>query len=74
MARTSLRGRFIRFAMAVALGGSTFQLSGCDPDVRDSLLDGLEQTTQSLTTALITAFFLTLDDESSGGGSNLTTT
>ena len=73
MARTSLRERFIRFAMAVALGGSAFQLSGCDPDVRDSLLDGLEQTTQSLTTALITAFFLTLDDDASSG-SNLTTT
>ena len=73
MERTSLRERFIRCAMAVALGGSAFQLSGCDPDVRDSLLDGLQQTTQSLTTALITAFFLTLDDDSSGGG-NLTTT
>ena len=73
MARTSLRERFIRFAMAVALGGSAFQLSGCDPDVRDSPLDGLQQTTKSLTTALITAFFLTLDDDSSGGG-NLTTT
>jgi len=59
--------------MALALGGSVFQLSGCDPAVRDTLLIGLETTTQSLSSALISAFFLSMQD---GDGSidSLTTT
>jgi len=59
--------------MALALGGSAFQLSGCDPAVRDTLLTGLETTTQSLSGALISAFFLSLQDGDSSIGS-LTTT
>ncbi len=69
MNKQSLRSRFMRFATAIAVGGSAFQLSGCDPAVRDTLLGGLESTTQSLSTALISALFLSLDD-----GNDLTTT
>ena len=64
--------RLIRFAMAVAVGGSAFQLSGCDPAVRSTILAGLQTTTTSLTNTLITAFFLSLEDDSALGG--LTTT
>lgn len=60
MTRRSLRQRILRASMALAIGGSAFQLSGCQPDVRDTLLSGLEDTTQSLSTALISAFFLRL--------------
>ncbi len=63
MNKQSLRNRFMRFATAVAVGGSAFQLSGCDPAVRDTLLGGLETTTQSLSSALISALFLSLDDD-----------
>jgi hypothetical protein len=73
MTNNNLRGRFIRLATAVAVGGSAFQLSGCDPAVRNTLITGLETTTQSLSGALISAFFLTLDDESDGT-TGLTTT
>ena len=66
MAKHSLRQRVIRFVTALAVGGSAFQLSGCDPEVRDSLLIGLETTTQSLGSALIQAFFLSLDDDNTG--------
>ena len=59
--------------MALAVGGSAFQLSGCDPAVRSTLLEGLQTTTSSLSTALISAFFLSLDD-GNGGSSDLTTT
>jgi hypothetical protein len=59
-------------AMAIAMGGTAFQLSGCDPQVRSTLLTGLETTTQSLTAALISAFFLSLEDDATTGG--LTTT
>jgi hypothetical protein len=59
--------------MALAVGGSAFQLSGCDPAVRSTLLEGLETTTTSLSTALISAFFLSLQDDDAGG-SDLTTT
>ena len=73
----SRRGeRFLRLAMTVAVGGTAFQLSGCDPAVRGTLLEGLEATTSSLTGALISAFFISLDDEAdtSGGSNGLTTT
>jgi len=61
----------IRTLMAIAIGGSAFQLSGCDPTVRSTLLSGLEATTTTLTNALISAFFLSIDN---GSGSGLTTT
>ena len=73
MATRSLRTRLLRTAMTLAVSGSAFQLSGCDPEVRATLLDGLQTTSTSLSTALISAFFLSLeDDEDSGSG--LTTT
>jgi hypothetical protein len=53
------------------MGGSVFALSGCDPAVRSTLLAGLETTTQSLSSALIQAYFLSL---ASNDGSGLTTT
>jgi hypothetical protein len=59
--------------MALAVGGSALQLSGCDPNVRATLLQGLQQTTQSLSTALISAFFLSIQDDSDLAG-GLTTT
>lgn len=73
MTKRSLRQRLVRATMALAVGGSAFQLSGCDPAVRDTLLTGLETTTQSLSSALISAFFLSMQD---GDGSidSLTTT
>jgi hypothetical protein len=61
----------IRALMAVAIGGTAFQMGGCDPIVRSTLLGGLQSTTTTLTNALIAAFFLSLDD---GQGSGLTTT
>ena len=67
MMKRSFRQRAMRTLMALAIGGSAFQLSGCDPAVRDTLLDGLESTTQTLSTALISAYFLTLEDDRSDG-------
>jgi len=75
MAKRNLKDRLIRLTMAAALGGSAFQLSGCDPSVRATLLDGLEATTQSLSTVLISAFFISLEDEDASGSTDgLTTT
>lgn len=67
MIRRTRRQRLTRCMMAMAVGGSAFQLSGCDPAVRDTLLMGLESTTQTLSTALISAFFLTLEDDDGNG-------
>jgi hypothetical protein len=72
MTNNDLRGRFYRFVAAVAVGGSAFQLSGCDPAVREQLLCGLEVTTQSLSSALISAFFLTLEDDDAADSSGIT--
>ena len=61
--------------MALAVGGSALQLSGCDPAVRNTLLIGLESTTQGLSSALITAFFLSMaDDDTTTSSSGMTTT
>jgi hypothetical protein len=65
----------VRATMVLAIGGSAFQLSGCDPAVRSTLLEGLETTTATLSSALISAFFLGLaDDSETTGGSSQTTT
>ncbi len=72
MTKRSLRQRLVRAAMALAIGGSAFQLSGCDPAVRDTLLTGLEGTTQSLSSALISAFFLSLEDNDDGSNGGMT--
>jgi hypothetical protein len=75
MAKRSFRQRFVRAAMALAVGGSALQLSGCDPAVRSTLLTGLESTTQGLSSALITAFFLSLaDDDTIAASTGMTTT
>lgn len=73
MAKRTFRNRVVRLAAVLAVGGSAFQLSGCDPAVRSSLLAGLENTTNSLTDALVSAFFLTLQDDSATGGGGSTT-
>ncbi len=65
--------RVIKLVTAVAVGGSAFQISGCDPAVRDVVLTGLETTTSTLTQTLISAFFISLQDGSSGT-QGLTTT
>ncbi len=67
MMKRSFRQRAMRTLMTLAIGGSAFQLSGCDPAVRDTLLTGLESTTQTLSSALISAYFLTLEDDASDG-------
>ena len=72
MTKRSFRKRCVKTAMALAMGGSAFQLSGCDPDVRQTVISGLQSTTIGLSAALITAFFQTLEDDATTGG--LTTT
>jgi hypothetical protein len=72
MMKPGFRERFVRAAMALAVGGSAFQLGGCDTEVRQTVLTGLEATAQGVTSTLISAFFLSLQDDSSGDG--LTTT
>ena len=79
MAKRGFRRRLLRVVAPVVVGGSLFQLGSCDPVVRDTLLAGLETTTEALTDTLIQVFFTGLaDDESTsgtgGGTAGLTTT
>ena len=71
MTKRGWRTRLLRTVTAFAVGGSAFQLSGCDSDVRDTLLGGLEATSQTLAGSLISAFFLSISDDEDG---TLTTT
>ncbi len=54
--------------MAVAIGGSTLQLTGCQPDVRAAVLSAMELGTQGL----VSAVFLSL--QGADAGDSLTTT
>lgn len=72
MANRGFRHRALRVMAAFAMGGTVFQLGSCDPAVRDTVLSGLQVTTESLTDTLIAAFFTSLQDEG-GSGSGLTT-
>ncbi len=74
MARRGFKGRAIGLAAILAMGGSVFQLGGCDPAVRTELLGGLEMTTNALTDTVVTAFFISLQDDESDDGVMLTTT
>jgi len=73
MSKRGLRKRVLRLATVLAVGGSAFQLEGCDPTVRSTLLAGLATTTEALTDTLISTFFQSLVTNSSSGG-GLTTT
>lgn len=70
-------GRVVRMVTALAIGGSAFQIGGCDSTVRGTLLAGLETTTMALTDTLIQVFFSSLEDDAEGAGggtAGLTTT
>jgi hypothetical protein len=73
MNKRSFWKRVIRTTTLLAVGGSAFQLSGCDPQVRSTLLSGLQTTSTGLASTLITAFFLSLADDGTGTGSGSTT-
>lgn len=53
--------------LAVAsTGGSLLVLEGCDPNVRDTVLGGVEGASQSLITTFIQAFFESLNEPEDG--------
>ena len=66
MAKRGLKSRLVRWGATCAIG--------CDPAVRDTLLVGLESTTNALVDTLISAFFISLTDEDGSDGGGLTTT
>jgi hypothetical protein len=60
-----LRGRI--WLLSAVSGGSLLVLSGCDPNVRDTILGGVESSVTTLFTTFIQAFFETVlaaDDDS----------
>jgi len=74
MSKLGIRRRVLRLSAALLMGGSVFQVGGCDPTVRDALLAGLEGTTTALSDTLISAFFISLQNDNASGSGNLTTT
>ncbi len=63
-------GRLMRWVMVLTVGG-VFVLSGCDPNVKSTILSGLETASTGLATTFITAFFqkLAADDTTSSSTS-----
>ncbi|MCG3137234.1 MAG: hypothetical protein HJJLKODD_01077 [Phycisphaerae bacterium] len=65
--------------MLVGMGGTTFQLSGCDQAIRSTVLTGLNGATDTLLLSLTSALFQSLDqtgqdDELTGDLTGGTTT
>ncbi len=52
-----MRRSFWRLVAGVAGGGVVLQFGSCDPAVQDALVGGLETSSQSLASLLITALF-----------------
>lgn len=74
MAKRGFNRRWLGAVGAALVGGSVMQLGGCDPTVREALLAGLNDTTNSLLVTVSDAFFLSLqDDDEDNGGGGLTT-
>lgn len=59
----SLNMRARTWTLALATGGSALALEGCNANVRDTVLGGVEAATTGLITTFIQAFFETLADE-----------
>lgn len=60
------RKRALRLMLLACCGGTMLQATSCSPGVRDSLLQGLQTTSTTLTTILIQALFDGLGDDGSG--------
>jgi hypothetical protein len=74
MTGRGVRVRFVRAVAALAIGGTAFQLSSCTPEVRQVVLDGLQTASLGLATTAVTAYFTSLQDDTTGGTSLTTTT
>lgn len=74
MTKRSKSNRTLAWLTAAAMSGTVFQFNACDTEVRDTLLSGLESSSTGLVSAVISAYFQSLqDDGSSDGSSSLTT-
>ncbi len=52
---------------SLTVGGTMLVLSGCEPEVRDTVLSGVESAAAGLAAAFISAFFQTLDQPEDAG-------
>ena len=59
----ALRRRSRVWLLAAAAGGSLYVLEGCDPAVRDTVLQGVSTAATGLSTTFIEAFFQSLMTE-----------
>ena len=75
MTKNKLFHKMMAGLMLIGMGGVNFQLSGCDQQVRSTVLGGLESATGALLNSLTSALFLSLElkgedeDESLTGSS-----
>lgn len=68
-----MRGMFLRgkIWLLTAAAGGLFVLGGCDPNVRDTVLGGVEGATQTIVTTFISAFFESVLTEDEGAASTV---
>lgn len=56
--------------LPLMVGGITLQFAGCDPEVRTTVLGGLQTSIVGLVSAVLNAFFLALQGGSSSGSTS----
>ena len=70
-----MRGLFLRgkiWLLSAAAGG-LFVMGGCDPNVRDTVLGGVEGATQTIITTFISAFFESVQNDEEGAATTVRT-
>lgn len=50
------------FLAALSIGGAPLVLEGCDPNVRDTVLNGVQGASNTLLSTFVDAFFESLND------------
>lgn len=70
MKASLVSARWQRWARRMTVGGGLMfgAFSGCNPEVRDLLVTGLQDTTVGLATTLLDALFAGFLSDSGGGG------
>ena len=63
---SAFKKRALRLMLLACCGGTMLQATSCSPGVRDSILQGLQTTSTTLTNILIQALFEGLGDDGTG--------
>lgn len=59
------------WCLSALAGGTVLALGGCDPNVRDTVLGGVEGASTTLVTTFLSAFFQSITTEDEGAATTV---